>query len=202
MLRSFVSSEILMKIACLGSREIPSEIADACREMGMRLVQAGYTVVTGATPGTPGQDEWACWADGAFASGAWYTNPTQLMVCLPWRHFPRGSGSPPAGIVAEYADEHPEWAEAARRFWEAELAGEPGSWAEARRAIRLRHARNVGIILQSRLVLAWPYGEAEGTRFAMRFAAWRDVPLIDLSTVPWREALSALVAQAASASSL
>lgn len=183
-----------MKIACLGSREIPSEIADACREMGMQLVQAGYTVVTGATPGILGQDAWAGWADGAFASGAYYANPAGLVVCLPWRHFPRGS-HPPAEVVTEYAEEHAEWAEAARSFWEAERAGEAGRWSEVRRATRLRYARNVGVILQARLVLAWPHGEAEGTRFAMRFAVWHGVPLIDLSAAPWREALAALVAQ-------
>lgn len=184
----------MMKIACIGSREIPPEIADACREIGMGLVRAGYTVVTGATPGTPGQDEWANWADGAFAAGSYYANPARLAVCLPWRHFPRGSGSPPSDMAAEYVEEHPEWAEAASNFWEAEQASLAGPWALVRRATRLRHARNAGIILQSRLVLAWPYGEAEGTRFAMSFAAWRGTPLIDLSLVPWREALGALCA--------
>jgi hypothetical protein len=187
-----MSSEIAMNIACLGSREIPPEIACACREMGMCLAQAGYTVVTGATPGTLEQDEWAGWADGAFASGAYYANPASLVACLPWRHFPRGSGGPPAGVAAEYAEEHPEWAEAARSFWDAEQAGEAGPWAAVRRATRLRHTRNAGVILQARLVLAWPHGEAEETRVAMRFAAWRGVPLIDLSVSPWREVLTAL----------
>ena len=191
-----------MKIACIGSREVPSEIADACREIGMELVRAGYTVVTGATPGTPCQDEWAAWADGAFASGAAYADPRRLTVCLPWRHFPRGSGGPPSESVAEYAEEHPEWAEAANAFWAAERASESGPWAEVRRATRLRHIRNAGIVLQARLVLAWPYGEAQGTRFAKDFADWSRVPLIDLSLAPWREALTALVAQSAAALSL
>ncbi len=188
-----------MRIACIGSREIPSEIADACREMGMGLVRAGYTVVTGAAPGTPGQDEWANWAAGAFATGAFYANPARLVVCLPWRHFPRGSSAPPSDIQTAYVEEHPEWDEAARRFWEAERASDAVPWAAVRRAIRLRHARNVGIILQSRLVLAWPHGEAEGTRFAIGFADWQGVPVIDLGLSPWRDALSALLDQAASA---
>jgi hypothetical protein len=182
-----------MQIACIGSRDIPPESASACREMGMGLVRAGYTVVTGATPATPGQDEWANWADGAFATGAYYINPARLIVCLPWQHFPRGSGSPPAGIRVSYAEEHPEWVEAASRYWEAEQPfPQAGPWSAVRRATRLRHARNAGIILQARLVLAWPHGEAEGTRFAMGFAAWRGVPVIDLEVAPWREALAAL----------
>ena len=188
-----------MRIACIGSREIPQEAADACREMGMELARAGYTIVTGATPGTPDQDEWAEWADGAFATGACYANPARLIVCLPWKHFPRGSGSPPSGVVTAYAEEHPEWAEAAGSFWGAEQIADAGPWAEVRRATRLRHARNAGIVLQSRLVLAWPHGEAEGTRFAMDFADWCGVPLIDLRLSPWRVALAALLAEAASA---
>lgn len=186
-----------MRIACIGSREIPPETADACREIGMELVRAGFTVVTGATPGTPGQDEWTGWADGAFATGAYYADPARLMVCLPWQHFPRGSICPPSGVKATYAEEHPEWEEAASSFWNAKRADMAGPWLEVRRATRLRHVRNVGIILQSRLVLAWPHGEAEGTRFAIGFADWQGVPLIDLSLAPWREVLAALMAHAA-----
>ncbi|HEY7350738.1 MAG TPA: hypothetical protein VH599_20680 [Ktedonobacterales bacterium] len=184
-----------MQIACIGSREIPPESANACREMGMGLVRAGYTVVTGATPGTPGRDDWANWADAAFAAGAYYLNPTRLIVCLPWQHFPHGSGSPPPEISVGYVEEHLEWAEAARRYWEAERAAYVGPWAAIHRATSLRYVRNAGIILQSRLVLAWPHGEANGTRFAMGFAEWRGVPVIDLEIAPWREALAALVAQ-------
>ncbi len=186
-----------MRVACIGSREISTEIAAACRELGAELARAGYTIVTGATPGTPGQDEWAGWADGAFATGAYYVNPAQLIVCLPWRHFPRGSAVP-VGVLVEYPDNHPEWAEVAARYWDEAYASEAGPWASVRRALRLRHARNTGIVLQSRLVLAWPAGEAEGTRFAMSFAEWRQVPVIDLSLTPWREVLAALRAQAAS----
>ena len=187
-----------MRLACIGSREISSEIADACREMGMELARTGYPIVTGATPGVPGQDEWASWADGAFATGAAYAAPDCLVVCLPWRHFPRGSADPPPGIVIQYPDDHPAWAEAASRYWDAERVNEAVPWAAVRRAPRLRHTRNAGIILQAQLVLAWPHGEAEGTRFAMDFATWRGVPVIDLSLAPWRAALAALLDQAAS----
>lgn len=182
-----------MQIACIGSREIPPESANACREMGLALVRAGYTVVTGATPGTPGQDEWANWAEGAFASGGYYADPACLIVCLPWRRFPRGSNPPPE-ITVHYAEEHPEWEEEASHYWEAERAAEAGPWAALRRATRLLYTRKAGIILQSRLALAWPHGEAPETRFAMGFAAWRGVPVIDLDAAPWREALAALVA--------
>lgn len=185
-----------MRVACIGPREIPPETTEACREMGMGLAWAGYTLVTGATPGTPGQDEWAVWADGAFATGAYYANPARVIVCLPWKHFPRGSSTPPSGLRVESVEKHPEWEEAASTFWNTQWANATTLWAEVPRAIRLRHARNVGIILQSRLVLTWPHGEAEGTRFAMSFADWQGVPLIDLSLAPWHEALAALEAQA------
>ncbi len=187
-----------MQIACIGSREIPSESVNACREIGMGLVRAGYTIVTGATPGTPGQDEWADWADGAFASGAYYAHPARLIVCLPWQRFPRGSASAPPGIRVRYVEEHPDWEEAASRYWEAERASTAGPWAGIRRATRLLYVRSAGVVLQARLVLAWPHGDAEETRFAMGFAAWRGVPVIDLDVAPWREALAALVAYATS----
>ncbi len=186
-----------MHLACIGSREISAEIAAACCEMGMELAQAGYIIVTGATPGVPGQDEWAEWADGAFATGAYHAAPDRLIVCLPWHHFPRGSANPPPGVTVQYPDDHPEWAEAASSYWDARRADEAGPWSAVRRAPRLRHIRNVGIVLQARLVLAWPHGEAEGTRFAMGFAAWRGVPVIDLSLVSWRDTLAALLSQAA-----
>jgi hypothetical protein len=185
-----------MRIACIGSREIPAEAADACQLMGMELVRAGYTVVTGATPGMPGLDEWAHWADGAFATGASHVSTARLIVCLPWQHFPRGSGAPPSGVKTEYAEEHPDWEEVASCFWQAERLDKAGPWLEVGRATRLRHIRNIGIILQSRLVLAWPHGAAEGTRFAIDFADWQGVPVIDLSLVLWREALDALLARA------
>jgi hypothetical protein len=52
-----------------------------------------------------------------------------------------------------------------------------------------------GIILQARLLLAWPAEDDEESRFALAFAAWRRVPIIDLSLTPWREVLAALLAQ-------
>lgn len=185
-----------MQIACIGSREIPSEAALACREIGLALARAGYTVITGATPGVPGQDEWAGWADGAFATGAAHGNPDRLIVCLPWAHFPRGSNTLPAGVRAEYPEAHPEWTEAAQAFWESTSAHEAGPWQSVRRASRLRLLRYVGSILQARLVLAWPTKDDEEIRCALSFAAWRQVPSIDLALVSWREVLAALLAQA------
>jgi hypothetical protein len=200
MKRTEIEVEVLeaqaMRVACIGSREIPFDAADACREMGLELARAGYTVVTGATPGRRGEDEWAGWADGAFASGAWYADPSRLVVCLPWQHFPRGSGAPPADIKVAYAEEHPEWEEAAKHYWEEQRVSADGPWAMVRRAQRQLHIRNVGIILQAQLVLAWPAEESEGTRFAMGFAEWRKTPVIDLSQAPWRAVLAALLAQA------
>ncbi|HEY7125338.1 MAG TPA: hypothetical protein VH540_15395 [Ktedonobacterales bacterium] len=183
-----------MRIACIGSRELPPEAALACREMGLALARAGYTVVTGATPGVPSQDEWADWADGAFATGAAHGSPDRLIACLPWQHFPRGNNHALPGIRAEYPDEHPEWAEAAHAFWEKERAPEAGPWQMVRRASRLRLLRTAGILLQSRLLLVWPGEDDEESRFALAFAAWRHLPVIDLSLVSWRDVLAGLLA--------
>ena len=185
-----------MRIACIGSRELPPEAALACREMGLALARAGYTVVTGATPGIPGQNEWAEWADGAFATGAFHGNTDRLIVCLPWQHFPRGNNHVLPGIRVAYPDEHPEWAEAAQALWEAECAQKDGHWQALRRAVRLRLLRIAGIVLQSRLLLVWPGADDVESRFAMAFAAWRHLPVIDLSLVSWRDVLTALLDQA------
>jgi hypothetical protein len=188
-----------VQIGCIGSRELPSNAVLACREMGLALARAGYTIVTGATPGVPGRDEWAEWADGAFATGAFHANPARLIVCLPWQHFPRGSPGPQEGIQAAYPDGHPEWAEAVQAYWEA---AQVGPWQALLRATRLRLLRTAGIILQSRLLLAWPSEEDGESSIALDFAMWRHIPAIDLSLVPWREVLAALLAQASESAAL
>jgi hypothetical protein len=185
-------------IGCLGSRGLLPDAARACRQIAADLVRGGYSIVTGATPGEPGRDPWADWADGAFAYGAACVAPAALTACLPWRHFPRGSGAPAPGITLCYPEDQPEWTLAAADFWAATHNRDEGGWMEAEpRALRLRHTRNVGIVLMSRLVLAWPHGEAQGTRFAMRFAAWCEVPLLDLTQTSWWMVAPALVARLA-----
>jgi len=179
-------------IACIGARDVAPDVAAACREIGARLARAGYEIVTGATPGTPGQHDWAGWADAAFAAGTCLVRPASLMVCLPWRHFPHGSSGPPEGVVAEYVEEHPEWIEAAQAYWDATSAGQEQPWRTLRRTTRLRQARNAGIVLHAQLVLAWPSEAAEGTRFAMGFAEARSIPVIDLAQTDWRVVLAAL----------
>jgi hypothetical protein len=173
-------------IGCIGSRDLPPDEAAACRRIAADLARGGFAVITGATPGEPGRDTWAEWADGAFAYGAARAAPDALIACLPWRHFPRGGGTPEPDVAVWYADEHPEWREAAAAYWAATHDADEGDWAEAvPRAARLRHERNVGIVLNARMLLAWPRGEAEGTRFAMGFAAWRGVPVHDLTQTQW-----------------
>jgi hypothetical protein len=186
-----------MHIACVGSRDVPPAVAAACRELGARLASAGYAIVTGATPGMPGEHDWAGWADAAFALGAWQARPAALTLCLPWRHFPHGSSSPPEGVTAQYVEDHPEWIAAAQSYWDATSAGQERPWRALPRATRLRQARNAGIVLQARLVLAWPYETAAGTRFAMGLAEARSVPVIDLAQTDWRMVLAALVERAA-----
>lgn len=191
-----------VRIGCIGSRDLPSAAASACRQLAGDLARGGFHILTGSTPGEPDRDLWADWADGAFAYGAARVSPASLSVYLPWRHFPRGSGIPQLGTAVHYPDDHPEWTAAAAAFWEAHRSAEVAAWAEAMpRATRLRHARNVGIVLASQLVLAWPHGEAEGTRFAMRFAAWREVPVLDLTQTNWWTVAPALAAHLAAPSS-
>lgn len=194
-----------LTIGCLGSRDLPPDAAAACRQIAADLVRGGYAVVTGAPPGEPGRDPWADWADAAFAYGVERVDPTYLTVCLPWRHFPHGSAAPPADVLTLYSGDHPDWTSAAARFWAGTHDPAAGGWEEAvPRALRLRHTRNVGIVLSARMVLAWPHGAAEGMRFALAFAAWSGVPVLDLTQTAWWTVAPALVERlrAASASTV
>lgn len=185
-------------VGCVGSRDLADEAAAACRQIGAELARGGFTIVTGATPGEPGRDVWANWGCGAFAYGAACVAPAALTVCLPWRHFPRGSGAPAPGITVSYPEDHSEWIAAAAAFWAATHDEGEGAWAEAvPRASRLLRTRNAGIVLRSRLLLAWLEGDDDATRFAMRFAAWHGVPVLDLTQTAWWTVVPALVGQAA-----
>lgn len=185
-------------IGCIGSRELRADAAAACRQIAADLARGGVTVVTGATPGEPGRDLWANWACGAFAYGAACVSSASLTVCLPWRHFPHGSGAPAPEITICYPDDHPEWTAAAAAFWTATHDDGEGAWAEAvPRAPRLLRTRNAGIVLRSRLVLAWPEGDDDESRIAMRFAEWRGVPVLDLTQTSWWTVAPALVARLA-----
>jgi hypothetical protein len=183
-----------LAIGCLGGRDLPPEAAVACRAVGAELAGSGFAVVTGATPGEPRRDLWASWAAGAFAYGAARIDPSALTVCLPWPHFPRGSSTPDPGITVCYPEQHPEWIASAAAFWSATHREEIGDWATAfPRAVRLRHTRNVGLILRSDMVLAWPGTDDEMTPFALEFAAWRSSPHLDLSRTTWWTVVATLV---------
>ena len=174
------------RVGCVGSRDLPPDAAAACRQIAADLVRGGYAVVTGATPGEPGRDLWADWAEGAFAYGAARVDPQRLTVCLPWRHFPRGARAPEAGVTAEYASDHPDWSAHAARFWAQTHDATEADWARAvPRATRLRRERGVGVVLGARMLLAWPHGPAEGTRFALACAAWMGVHTLDLTQTAW-----------------
>lgn len=191
-----VRAQARITIGCLGSRDLPPDAATACRQIAADLVRGGYALVTGAPPGEPGRDPWAGWADAAFAYGAERVDPTRLAVYLPWHHFPHGSAAPPPDVLTQYPGDHPDWTQAAARFWATAHGAEAGEWSEAvPRALRLRHTRNVGIVLCARMVLAWPHGAAEGTRFALAFAAWSGVPALDLTQMAWWTVAPALVAR-------
>jgi hypothetical protein len=142
---------------------------------------------------------WANWADGAFAYGAAQAAPEALVVCLPWRHFPRGSREPEPGVTVRYVDDHTQWAEAAAAFWTATDPQE-GEWRDGvPRAKRLLQARNTGIVLAAQMVLAWPHGEDDETFFALRFAEWRGVPALELTETAWWTVVRGLVERLAAA---
>lgn len=189
-------------VGCIGSRDLAPESAAACRKIGADLARAAVHVITGATPGEPGRDAWAAWAGGAVAYGVSRVASTSLTVCLPWRRFPHGSGQPEPGVRVLVAEEQPTWTAEAEAFWRATHDEHEGEWSEAvPRALRLRHTRNIGIVLAATMLLIWPEGEDLTTPFATEFAHRRDVPVLDLTQTAWWAAVEALAERAREAGS-
>jgi hypothetical protein len=96
-----------------------------------------------------------------------------------------------------YPAEHAAWTADAAGFWAATHDAHEGGWAEAvPRALRLRHTRNVGVVLSAAMLLIWPEGEDLTTPFAAEFARWRGVPVLDLTQTTWWTAVAALTERA------
>lgn len=67
----------MSRIACIGSRSIPSSVLAWMEEAGAALVKAGHTIVSGNATG----------ADQAWARGGNSVDPARVELCLPWADF-------------------------------------------------------------------------------------------------------------------
>jgi hypothetical protein len=157
----------MSRIACIGSRETPSNILRWMEEAGANLVRAGHTIVSGNAPG----------ADQAWARGGNSVDPTKVELCLPWRDFElhayrHGNRITPSDATA--------WRHA---------AGLHPLWDHLRDGPRRLLARNVKIVYGSTRVLGYLAGHgAGGTAFAFRIAEYFDVPTFDVARPEIREA--------------
>lgn len=180
--------------AGVGSRDaqfIPS-VMEEIESIAYELVQKSYILRSGGADG----------ADTAFEKGVdrLITETEARVGCargmnrlkqifLPWRlmkskRFPEGHPSPlyhPSTEALEMA---------------RELLG-PSHWGNLKESWRLMHARNCHQVLGANLdspvdfVLCWtPYGkETGGTATAIKLARRHNIPVINMATKGWRQAL-------------
>ena len=90
------------RIACIGSREISSELSGHLANIGRLIAQKGWFVSSGNADGS----------DCSFARGANAIDPTKVILYLPWRKY--NDQNIVAGNRVTW-EIKPEWVEPARR---------------------------------------------------------------------------------------
>lgn len=146
----------MKRIACVGSRETPTPILSWMEEMGARLVQAGYTIVSGNAPG----------ADQAWARGGNSIDPSRVELCLPWEGFEAAAihGRNHVRVIHPHDE----------RYYMAVRHTHPKFGSLTSAALNL-HARNAMIVDDVEMVLGYlnhakPGGGGTGSPF--RIARW------------------------------
>lgn len=166
----------------IGSRETPSEVLNAMKDIGNQLAASGWILRSGGADG----------ADSAFEAGvtnwAWDNQqgaPTEIY--LPWEGFNGRYSTRKGYFVASNDSTYADAMDIAKRFHPNWGACSPGAKA--------MHARNVSQILgqdlntPTNLVICWTKeGKGGGgTGQALRIAKHYNVPIIDLGKDPISE---------------
>jgi hypothetical protein len=148
------------RIACIGTRELTKEENALLVEIGAWLVRQGYIVSTGLAVGS----------DQAFGWGANSVDPTRLELWQPWPNYEKASIKP-GNIV------HP-----SPEPWMFEMTSKyHPNWEACSQGTRRLHARNVGIVVGVKSVVALPGRQRlGGTGQGMRIAASLGIPVLNL----------------------
>lgn len=156
--------------AGIGAREIPNDVHDELVAIGLKLAQRGWTLRSGGAPG----------ADSAFEFGAGCCDspPASKEIFLPWKGF----NNNPSTLY--FYSIPPKLEVIAKKIYLA--------WDRVSIGVKKLHARNVQQILgkdpdvsePSQFVVCWtlrPANEFGGTRFGMKLAEQRGIPVYNLA---------------------
>ena len=164
--------------AGIGARATPAATLRDMTKMAAWLARTGWHLASGGADG----------ADSAFAGGA---PAGQRTLYLPWRGY-NGHGGPDCRVLSP-----------AELSASMDIAAplHPG-WHRCSNAVRKLHARNAAVLLGRELdrpvdaVVAWsPDGAVVGgTGMALRIAAERGIPVMNLAAMTPRAACERLLA--------
>ena len=162
--------------AGIGSRRTPASVLPDMTEIARRMADAGWHLASGGAEG----------ADAAFAAG---TPADRRTFWLPW---PRYNDLAGADCLTLAPDRLRQCLAIAARLHPA--------WNRCSDGVRKLHARNVAILLGPNLdrpvdaVVCWTEGGAVtgGTGMALRIAAERGIPILNLGSMTMEEAWKGL----------
>jgi hypothetical protein len=178
---SFVSFDDVSHYAGIGSRSTPPPVLALMHQLASRLASIGSVLRTGGAPG----------ADQAFQAGA-ADSAGEVELYLPWpgfEGFEQATLVRPSAAAFDVAARHHPF------------------WSGMRRGARALHARNSHQVLGASLdrpcgiIVCWTRDgsldgssrSAGGTGQALRLAADRGVPVLNLAIEPHRELIERFV---------
>jgi hypothetical protein len=165
-------------VGCIGTRDdLDDARIETCALIGYYLAKLGKTINTGNADG----------CDSLFALGGNKVDPSLVHLFLPFKSYNPEYIHEKNIIIHE--SENPEWQPIARAHhycYDSKLS------SRGRQAMN----RNVGIILNSQLVIAMPSRKKSwggGTGHGMKVAKAQNIPLLNISIEETRQALITII---------
>lgn len=165
----------MVRIACIGSRELAGEWLNVCEKLGAWIVRVGHELHSGNAQG----------ADQAFARGGNKVDPTKVHLHLPWLSYERD-----AIVLGNHVDVLASMDDKEQQTYKNYAKAHHPAWFRLSNGGMLLHARNGRILFPNGypgkpvdLVLAWPSRKlgGGGTGHGMRVAQAEGIPLVNLN---------------------
>ena len=160
-------------IACIGSREISTEVAEALNMLGTYIVESGTVLISGNAKGS----------DQAFANGGNSIDPTMVMLYLPWATYEKQAIKEGNRIIdVSLIDKVP----VRKARFEKLASDHHPAWNKLTQGAHRLMLRNAAIIAKADLVLAYPSKNKQGgggTGHGIRIANTLGKSILDLSKV-------------------
>ena len=155
-----------MRIAVIGSRDIPDNVRELMVTVGTNLVGDGHWLTSGNADGS----------DAAWAEGGNSVDPTKVIIYLPW-----------ATYNSDYLVEGNRVLKAPKPEWFDKAAQFHPNWHNLKQGARRLMARNYGIVHKADAVLAYLNHNKQGgggTGHGWRIAEHLKIPRFDVATNP------------------